>query len=253
MKIGLEYEGVIFDKATSQVTRWSSIPKNKQFRIKQRMDMMGSEVEPCDGYDCLAEVRTEPLVDPNPETLINALMDAVELAEKAYESEGFHILWDEVMIHPRLHADIKLSLANATKKDTQYIGRNGVDCYSSDGNVFRGAGIHVNVSNVHRHIVPAMALQMHSALRGYMADHSSHSSPFYSNYRQNVLFRTRRDDVTGDDIGEYMSFGFRLPDERDGIRNTVGYGRPFSWMKHVVDIAEEFTQFKAVERVATAQ
>jgi hypothetical protein len=224
MKIGLEYEGVIIKEGV--ITRWSEIPRQSQLIVMDVMRDMGcaaSHLEdvlpPCDRYDCLAEVRTRPLVCPQEcamaEDLAKALFREIMGCTAAFATEGYSIYWGENKIpspvHLRISADLSLS---KNKKVTYGIvdGKvwpvdvcNGTLSEDLD-HIFRGGGMHINVSPVPRNLVPALALMLHQPMSCLM-----NSDHFKSAYRSQLLFRTREE--LGEPIAEYMSYGMSCHDK----------------------------------------
>jgi len=237
MKIGLEFEGLLLKD--SKVVRWSQIPRDQQFRIKCNMDMMQSELDPCDYYDCLAEVRTDPIVNPTVHSLLDAWMDQIALANKSFKAEGYDIVWAESAISPAMHSAIvkEIALSGRPKKDVFTIVDGRVVPYLSRGNLFRGGGLHINVSSVHPDVAVAMALEMHACLYRCI------DSDFRSNYRKNMLFRKRQDLVTGEFIAEYMSMGYNFYDDPEAVKKAHPFNtwETYGWLKHVVDVGQKYS------------
>jgi len=212
MKIGFEYEGVILDE-DNKIVRWTKIPLKRQFRIKTKMDMMDVKQDPIDTYDCLAEVRTEPLENKTPRELVVALRDAIQTADRAFSSEGYSIFWGEMRVPKSLHNEIlaHIEFTKEFKKETRTLDHGCDQHYESEGNVWRGGGLHVNVSPMPKPMVTAMAVNLHTVLHDLIDNWALNS-----NYRNNLLWRHRevrdKEGVVTDKIGEYMSFGFNLED-----------------------------------------
>jgi hypothetical protein len=215
MKIGLEFEGVIRNYSTGEITRWPKISDKIRSNIKKIMYVGREKVEPIDGYDCLAEVRTTPISNPNPYDLLNALFTEMENASRTFVAHGYYIQWYEQPIPKELHEEIKhdLSFANDGKKSkyTQTFKDGQVVQYESEGNLFRGGGLHINISSIPEVLAPGLVMYLDKRLRP-----ETDRYKFQSHYRTNVLFRTRIDlntitNNTYDHIVEYMSHGFNVP------------------------------------------
>ena len=249
MKIGFEYEGVILDD-NGQITRWSDIPLQRQFRIKTKMDMMATKQNPCDHYDCLAEVRTEPLEDKSPRELLLAFRDVIQLADNAFQTEGYFVHWGEMRIPTALHQQILRDLGESKdrKKNTRTIV-DGVEVqYDSKGNVWRGGGMHVSFSDIEDFLMPGVAVNLHTRLHRYLEDWALNS-----NYRNNLLWRHRDErDQNGaivHKIGEYMTFGFNLADildlakwdEQSKYRYAGnGQNHPIHWMTEIHNVLTDY-------------
>jgi hypothetical protein len=226
MKIGLEFEGVIRSSRTGDICRWPKIPEESRKLIKRMIYERREKVEPIDGYDCLAEVRTLPLENPSPYELINALFTEMELASKAFFAAGYGIQWFEQEIPKAIHDEV-VAGANLRdpdgkkRKPTHTFGDGGIKLYQSEGNYFRGGGLHINISNVPRELAPSLVLHLDDKMyRDRVNAHYKHKS----HYRTNLLFRMRAvqrerlktlrvgsSTETWDTICEYMSFGFNVP------------------------------------------
>jgi hypothetical protein len=212
MKMGFEYEGVILDH-NNQPVRWSSLHVGTRFKIKAKMDRMDDPLDPCDAYDCLAEVRTDPLENPTSEQITEALKHEIDMATKAYQSVGLNVYWGEMLIPAKLHQEIVKDLVNRPKKYTCTIANGVQTSYSSEGNCFRGGGLHIHVSPISNALVPAWAMLLHERLYGGRLP-----DDMRSNYRQNLLYRFRQEPPEGYPwrswsavgIGEYMSYGVNL-------------------------------------------
>ena len=210
MKIGLEFEGVIHDFQTGNIVRWSKIEKAKQSRIQRILYANREAVLPCDRYDALAEVRTLPIENPTPEKLIKALFSEMELASHAFSANGYDIHWFEEPIPVELHDEIRKDFAADDpdgKKDkfTWTVKDFVATQFQGAGNLFRGGGLHINVSSIPHVFAQMVAENLHGRLSCFNL-----KSEFQSHYRNNILYRVRQDYTTNDNIVEYMSHGFNV-------------------------------------------
>lgn len=238
MKIGLEFEGVIIDSQTREITRWKNIPEQKQKNICRLINYgeNDAKVLPIDTYDCLAEVRTRPLENVSARDMLYSLFSLIERTNRAYESAGYTILWKEMEIPEKLHTEISCEIdadPNKSKKATYTINNNGIESYYSKGNRFRGGGIHVNVSPIPTIIAPAFILELHKIMRAH--SHKADGKQFQSQYRKNILYRTRIEN--NEAIAEYMSFGFEFPDTL-GTNGKQPVSEIFDIVKHQFHWAE---------------
>ena len=247
MKIGLEFEGVIRNYSTGVITRWPKIPKEIRTQIKKMMFPGRKKIEPVDGYDCLAEVRTEPISNPTPFQLLEALFTEMENATNAFMTHGYYIQWFEQEIPKELHDEIKHDcfLRNPDGKKSKYTQtfKDGqVVEYRSEGNLYRGGGLHINISSIPQLFAPALVMFLDRELRPYTGLYK-----FQSSYRKNILFRTRNDCTNHiinspedhykfvDYIVEYMSHGFNIPKIEgwkeiwNECENNHGFFYPFNY------------------------
>ena len=252
MKIGLEFEGVIRNFATGEISRWSKIPADARMAIKKQMFVRRQKVDPCDRYDALAEVRTIPIENPTAEKLITALFTEMEAATYAFVANGYFIQWFEQPIPKELHDEIRhdkvLADPDGKKDKITYTIKDGVvGQYVSEGNLFRGGGLHINISSIPNQFAPGVAINLHGGLQ-----HLRLKEKFQSHYRNNLLYRTKEGAVCVDyskflsghqfePIVEYMSHGFnvqRLEGWQKELAYCVnqGYGFPpkFEWAFFVV-------------------
>jgi len=221
MKIGLEFEGVIRSYTTGEITRWSKIPDEARMAIKKAMFIRRKKIEPCDRYDALAEVRTPPIENPTAEKLITALFTEMESATNAFVSNGYFIQWFEQPIPKELHDEIRhdkvLADPDGKKDKITYTIKDGIMTeYRSEGNLFRGGGLHINVSSIPQVFAASVAVGLHGGLR-----HLREKGKFQSHYRNNLLFRIKQGDEcsyygkflerSGEHVVEYMSHGFNVP------------------------------------------
>lgn len=228
MKIGLEFEGVIINYSTGQISRWSGIPEDVRQRIKKMIYVRREQEDPCDGYDALAEVRTLPIPNPTPEILIESLYTQMELATNAFAANGYEIRWYEQNMPDELHEEIQYSLDNPPdgqypeKKYTQVLTKDGVVEYKSVGNRFRGGGLHINISSLPEVFAPSVVAGLDKNL-----SRQRHDYKFQSHYRNNILFRTRcpRDSSGKTDynepIVEYMAHGFNVLSMKDWRKDLI--------------------------------
>lgn len=220
MKIGLEFEGVIRSQKTGAITRWPQIDEKVRNTIKRMIYERREKVEPIDTYDCLAEVRTLPMLNPSPVDLINALYTEIELATNAFMANGYFIQWFEQEISDELHREIQHTIEtnpNKIKKDTYTVTSKGCTDWRSEGNRFRGGGLHINVSPVPRAFATSFVMGLNRAL------FYQYRYRFQSHYRNNILFRTRHDASDKEfkePIAEYMTFGFNVT-QVQGWRETL--------------------------------
>jgi len=217
MKIGLEFEGVIRDRSTGEIARWSKMSEQTRRRIKTAMFPRKEALDPCDRYDALAEVRTDPLENPGPKELIWTLFGEMERASIAFNNNGYDIQWWEQELPKALHEEIKADFATddpegKKSKCTYSLRENGERYeYKSEGNLFRGGGLHINISHVPFQFSQGLMLHLHNGLKNLKTDYK-----FQSHYRTNFLYRDRYDDkvkIGKPDIciAEYMSHGFNVP------------------------------------------
>ena len=215
MKIGLEYEGVIHWQKTGDIVRWSDIPMGVRKTIK-RIASFGYSHEniqdPCDNYDCLAEVRTIPMTTLTARDILFTLFTELRRTHEAFKYCGYVINWAEEKIPDDLHKKIQHDLDHPTgdrpkiKKYTQTIVNGTVRPFVNVGNKYRGGGLHINVSSIPCILIPGFVMRLHESLRQYL------DTDFKSHYRTNLLFRHRLDGT--DSIAEYMSFGFNLKNKK---------------------------------------
>jgi hypothetical protein len=164
--------------------------------------------DPCDNYDCLAEVRTIPITILTARDILYTLFTELAKTHEAYKHHGYVINWAEEEIPEELHKKIQYDLDHPKdgqtkiKKFTKTIVNGTVQQYESVGNKYRGAGLHINVSSIPYILVPGFVMRLHAGLHGHL------DKDFKSHYRTNLLFRHRLDGT--DSIAEYMSFGFNL-------------------------------------------
>jgi hypothetical protein len=217
MKIGLEFEGVIRSSRDGTITRWPNIDERVRNNIKRMMFERREKIEPIDNYDCLVEVRTPPMKKPTPKKLIIALFTEMENATKAFRANGYFLQWSEQEIPEALHRTIQEALLHNmehSKKETLCItGTGSSDWVKDDTNLFRGGGIHINVSPVPRIFSSALVMGLHNRLEEYKKPFG-----FKSHYRTNVLYRARW--CESEAIAEYMSFGFNVA-RLEGWQDTL--------------------------------
>ena len=247
MKIGLEFEGVIRNYSTGEITRWSKMPEEAKIGIKKMMFVRREKIDPCDRYDALAEVRTPPIENPTEEKLINALFTEIETATNAFVSNGYYIQWFEQPIPQKLHDEILHDFAVGDpdgKKDkyTQTIRNGKVEKFESVGNLFRGGGLHISISSIPAILASALVMDLHNDLRGWHRD-----GKFQSHYRTNLLYRTRCEYLLKpsspnygskyDEVVEYMSHGFNIA-EVAGWRKRYAPVSSEKWYLQEYDHAE---------------
>lgn len=246
MKVGLEFEGVIVNYSTGEITRWSKIDEATRARIKKLIYIGRKREEPCDGYDALAEVRTEPLLNPTPEVLIEALFTQMELASNAFAANGFEIRWFEQKMPENLHKEIQADLNNPltkVKKFTQTFTSNGIEGYSSVGNIYRGGGLHINVSPVDFIFAPSLVWRLHTATAHYR-----NHCKFQSHYRNNILFRQR---YSGNDpLVEYMTHGFNVLSLKDW-RKDLEIVKKFQWFNCGIDMNHILWAYNVLSEIST--
>lgn len=265
MKIGLEFEGVIRDRTTGEIARWSKMPDQIKRRIKTAMFPRKEALDPCDRYDALAEVRTDPLENPSPKELIWSLFEEMERASIAFNNNGYDIQWWEQELPKALHEEIKADFATddpegKKSKSTITLKENGERCeYKSEGNLFRGGGLHINISHVPFLFCEGLMLHLHNGLKYLKTEYK-----FQSHYRTNFLYRNRYDDsvkITEPQIciAEYMSHGFNVPTlsgwrerwmnsekaERQGSRNMgcgtcYGFDMDMRWAFELLRLATQY-------------
>lgn len=229
MKIGLEFEGVIRSSKTGGIVRWPHIDEKVRNAIKRMIYEKREKVEPIDRYDCLAEVRTAPLLNPSPVDLISALYTELELTTNAFMANGYFIQWFEQEISDELHREIQASInadQNKVKKETYTLTAKGCTRWTSEGNRFRGGGLHINVSPVPRMFSTAFVMSLEQSLAAHR-----NLFRFQSHYRNNVLFRSRfdaNDKTFKEPITEYMTFGFNVP-QVQGWRETLSKVASSGW------------------------
>ena len=252
MKIGLEFEGVIRNYETDQITRWSKISAEDRERIQRLIYTRRPRVDPCDRYDALAEARTKPIENPTAEKLITALFSEMESTSNAFMTAGYTVQWWEQEIPKALHDEIRGEFnrndPDGKKNKLTYTIANGMPGqYVSEGNLFRGGGLHINVSSVPYELGVGLAIELHKTLypyRGYC---------FQSHYRTNLLFRQRYplNERGNNDmefpILEYMSHGFNVKTLKDWQARWAhfenqGYGYPpeFQWAKSLMTTLTHF-------------
>lgn len=260
MKIGLEFEGVIRNRQTCEIARWSKIDTESQRRIKKLLytNRCRESVDPCDRYDALAEVRTPPIVNPTAEKLVTALFTEMELATQSFNANGYDIQWWEQPIPEKLHEEIKQEFADGDpegkKNKLTYTIKDGLPVkYESEGNLFRGGGLHINISSIPSIYAAGLAIELHRRLlseRGYK---------FESHYRTNLLYRTRYDGKNSYDydepIFEYMSHGFNIRSLKDWQKEfsnyqNKGHSHPpqYAWavilMRHLTNFINDAGKIK---------
>lgn len=217
MKIGLEFEGVIRNYTTGEIARWSKIDEESRRKIKRLMFPLRQAVEPCDRYDALAEVRTPPIEFPTAGKLVDALFTEMEKVSHAFSANGYDIQWWEQPIPTALHEEIRREIGGGDpdkKEKTTYTVTNGKTVeYNSEGNLYRGGGIHINISRIPHVFAPGLAMELHRALSGYKKYN------FQSHYRNTLLYRVKWGDerayTYGEPIVEYMSHGFNVETLKD--------------------------------------
>lgn len=224
MKIGLEFEGVIHDFQNGEIVRWSKIDKTKQHRIKRILYANREAVSPCDRYDALAEVRTLPIDNPTPEKLITALFSEMELASHAFSANGYDIHWFEEPIPVELHDEITKEFATGDpegkkNKFTWVVDQHGTyKQFQGTGNLFRGGGIHINISSI-----PEMFA--HSLVRNIDNHLNFHKEKtFKSHYRINILYRTRYG-FNYEPVLEYMAHGFNVKTLANWRQDLASYSK----------------------------
>lgn len=224
MKIGLEFEGVIHDFQTGNIVRWSKIEKAKQSRIQRILYANREAVLPCDRYDALAEVRTVPIENPTPEKLIKALFSEMELASHAFSANGYDIHWFEEPIPVELHDEIRKDFAagdpdGKKNKWTWTINEHDQQKpFQSEGNLFRGGGIHINISSVPDFFGHLLVKTINNHL-GYQKEKS-----FQSHYRTNILYRTRQG-LNYEPVVEYMSHGFNVKTLENWRQDLIDFSK----------------------------
>ena len=234
MKIGLEFEGVITHNG--HIVRWSKIPENIRNGIKEDM---GVTMDPVDRYDCLAEVRTEPLVNPSPLVLEQTLFKKILEASAAFEWFGYDIIWNEVEIPQAIHDEICSDISFETaKKEVMTIESGLVSLFTATGNSYRGGGLHINVSPVPRLILESFVLNLHGKMHEFTKRYSLKSV-----YRNHLLFRHRWDPQNGEWVAEYMSTGFPVD-----FRGAWNY--PIEWAWHTASTALVYTSMSVPHSIA---
>lgn len=232
MKIGLEYEGVIVSW-DGDITRWKSIPEN----LRSKICKLAEDEFPCDNYDCLAEARMHvPVENPTVDSLSKAFFDRVSKVDMAFKAYGYSVVWGEQKIPEKIHEeilqefDLSVKAGVRKKKLTFRISNLGVSDYWSHGNMFRGGGIHINVSHVLPRDATGMALSLRTILQPYQFGR------FMSNYRNELLFRFRSAEDTRESIAEFLSFGWNMGGSPN---DQVTVNRAKHWMGVIIEEAKE--------------
>ena len=251
MKIGLEFEGVIWSMTTGEITRWSKIDPESRRKIKRLMFSCRPPVEPCDRYDALAEVRTPPIEYPTAEKLVVALFTEMERASHAFSANGYDIQWWEQLMPNAVHEEIRREFnandPDGKKEKTTYTIVDGkITRYKSEGNLYRGGGLHINISRIPFIFASGLAIELHRSLLG----HRKYN--FQSHYRNNLLYRTRyelEDDAsTYSEIVEYMSHGFNVETLKDwkqewaNATNSGSFPEKFIWARTLMSVLHNFVE-----------
>lgn len=233
IKIGLEYEGVI--KKDNKIVRWMDLSSDIQKKIQS-----DNKIPPVDNYDCLAEVRTFPLTNPNEKSILNELFDKIENLNNIFIKNGLTIDWNENIIPENLHKSIINNMKHLDGVNKKY-----KETYTLDGNGSklwlpihlmedkrRGGGLHINVSGLNKECIISFVCALHSSLE-HLKDKT-----LCSQYRQQILYRDKY--IGNERVYEYMSFGFHIPTKMK-IFNFYKYVKHcFHWMKIIIDISKKY-------------
>jgi hypothetical protein len=214
MKLGFEYEMPI--TRDGNLVRWTDIPESLRQLIKR--DFTGrTTTDPVDRYDCLAEYRSVPILPDrgvwDAKNILYNFFVGLDHFTRAFHRHGYQLICEEVEIPEEMHNSIMQSgyfkqQSNEHTPDCKYkcthiMTARGFEIYHQPHNRYRGAGLHINVSPVDEVMAPALVVMLANALCNYHLN-----SVFKSEYRKNILFRTRQ--MNQEWVTEYMSFGFQL-------------------------------------------
>jgi len=201
MKIGLEYEGVLYKGG--KIVRWADLPN----KVKEHLLQHYKNIKPVDNYDCLAEVRTSPISDPDTQKILYELFEAILALDARFHYYGIYIKWKECKLTSELHNKIILDCLKedpdqpAQEKITYQLHPTKIWKPLST-NLYRGGGLHINVSGLKNEYLEKWVEKMWESL-------CSKSKEWKSVYRKIPLFRQK--EIFTENVFEFMSLGLELP------------------------------------------
>jgi hypothetical protein len=247
MKIGLEYEGVLYKD--NKIVRWKELPDE----IKKHLNSHYNKT-PIDNYDCLAEVRTYPMINPTAEFLLQELFNGIFSLAIRCKHYGIDIKWQECEISSDLHKVIciecikdlygaNVDYGQTNKKITYVLDKITYkkDIWlSKQTDSFRGGGLHINISGLKENSLISWVKNMSPFINHY-------GDIWKSSYRNNILFRDRI--IDGERVFEFISFGIKLPsfDEKLTFKDFFELAKhQFHWAQSVIDISKQYEEEKCV-------
>lgn len=220
MKIGLEYEGVLFKKG--KIIRFESLSEKDKALVEKYYK------SPHDAYDCLAECRTEPFMFDKKtdarDIAYNLFMQQTML-HTIYKSIGVDVSWREHQIPAEIHRQLVDDTLNFECKNGKVINTfsdQGITEFMprhDEKIAFRGGGIHLNVSDIDEKYYTNIILNLYREYCFYK------DTSYKSFYRNNCLFRLKNEAINGFNGIEFMSIGLSIPEE-------VTFEKYFNFTRH---------------------